>query len=149
MTTEEQVAGIVEKNLSTDLFLVDVIIKGKNIGKKVIVLVDGDKGVSIDQCAKISRSISDEFEQTELIDGAYKLEVSSPGLDYPIKMKRQFVKNVGRNLDVEKADESRLQGKLIDVGDSIVLEVSEKKQVTKVEIPIENIKKANVLVSFK
>lgn len=148
MPVTDKVRDIVERVLTTDQFLVDIILKGKVTGQKLIVLVDGDQGITIDQCARISRQLSEQLDELDLISGKYQLEVSSPGLDHPISMKRQFVKNQGRNLSIE-TEEEQFRGKLVKVGEHLTLEVKEKKKVNKVDIPFTDIIKANVLVSFK
>jgi len=64
-------------------FLVDVITKGNRGSQKIIVLVDGDDGISVDVCSRISRSLSRELDELDFVEGKYTLEVSSPGIDYP------------------------------------------------------------------
>ncbi|OEK06836.1 ribosome maturation factor RimP [Roseivirga misakiensis] len=134
-------------------FIVDVISKGVSGRAKHLILLDGDNGVNIDDCASLSRQIAAEVEAEDLIEGAFILEVSSPGLDHPLASKRQFVKNVGRSLKVRLKDGTMLQGKLESVDDEaveILKEVKEKKKVVteKTAILFDSIDKANVLVSF-
>src|SRR5690606_7109140 len=98
----------------TELFLVDV---KSGIGKttKIAVLLDRDEGISIEQCAKISRELSQKLEEMEAIDSPFTLEVSSPGLEEPLKSKRQYFKNLNRQLSVTLIDGSQQKGKLIEV----------------------------------
>lgn len=115
---------IEEKIAGTDLFIVDV----KLHGNRLQVFIDGDQGVSIDACAGISRHLGHAIEEENLIAHAYTLEVSSPGLDMPLKLNRQFVKNIGRMLAVKMQDGTRREGKLLQVTDEgITLE--EKRKV--------------------
>src|SRR5688572_24738994 len=81
-------------------FLVDVIAKGQKSSKKVLIVIDGDKGVTIDDCANLSRELSKAFDDAQLFDDSYMLEVSTPGLDHPLKLQRQYNKNIGRRVKV-------------------------------------------------
>ncbi|GAB4241162.1 MAG: ribosome maturation factor RimP [Ekhidna sp.] len=145
---EKEIQNIVENALNDhpDLFLVDIKIKGNSGNQKVLVFIDGDEGISIDQCGKISRMIGAEMEEQDLMEGKYHLEVSSPGLDFPLTLKRQYQKNIGRGLEVLTVKEEVVEGTLKNVNkDSILLEV--KGQERKIEF--EEIKQSKVKVSFK
>ena len=148
MTITDKIRAIIEEFITEDLFVVDVLLKGKKLGQKLIILIDGDRGISIDQCSTVSRFLSARLDELNIIDGAYQLEVSSPGLDHPFKLKRQFVKNQGRTILVETKDQ-KVIGKLIEVSDQLILEIKVKKNLNRIEIPFNQIIKANVLVSFK
>lgn len=143
-----ELRNIVEEILAEEdtLFLVDVIIKGHVGSQKVLVLIDGDEGISIDKCAWVSRKLGGILEEEELFTTKYLLEVSSPGLDHPLSLHRQYVKNKGRNLSVELLDGSKTEGKLIEVDlDKILLE--DKKEAR--AINFEDIRKSKVVVAFK
>lgn len=136
----------------SELFLVDVRISNSGKRNKIAVLLDSDTGISIDQCAKISREISQKIEAGNFDDMSYVLEVSSPGLDEPLKIKRQYLKNRGRELQVILNDDTQKIGTLEDIKeDSIVLSVSDKKkkEVSSFEFAFRDIKKSNIIVSFK
>lgn len=151
--------GFVEKVALSSLkdesyFIVDVIVKGVSGKTKILVLLDSDNGFNIDDCADLSRAISNEMEAEAIMDDPYVLEVSSPGLDHPLKLKRQYQKNVGRELKLVLADASIVKGKLIEVCENTIKfekEIKEKKKIGSelVEINFDTIEKANVLVSFK
>jgi ribosome maturation factor RimP len=81
-------------------FLIDVVIRNERGGKLVQVFLDTDKGVTIDQCSEISRSLGSEIERENVIETSYRLEVSSPGIDKPLKLLRQYHKNIGRRFKV-------------------------------------------------
>ena len=156
MELKDQLLEIAEKQLKDEtFFIVDVIVKGSGGGKmKVLVLLDGDEGVNIDDCADLSRALGMYIETEEIIEQAYILEVSSPGLDHPLKLERQFVKNTGRRLKVQLTDGQVWTGKLVEAkAESLAFEkeVKEKKKTVHhlVNISLEEIEKANVLVSFK
>ena len=147
---------VAEENLKDEsFFLVDIIVKGAAGGKmKVLILLDGDEGVNIDDCADLSRAVGMRVEAEDLIEQAYILEVSSPGLDHPLKLKRQYANNVGRKLKLQLTDGKQLTGKLVEAGQqeiSFEKEVKEKKKTVHqlISIGFDEIEKANVLVSFK
>jgi ribosome maturation factor RimP len=134
-------------------FIVDVIVSSKQGPRKILVLLDSDKGISIDECADLSRALSKQLDEVTWLEESYTLEVSTPGLDHPLKLTRQYHKNIGRRLRV-KTREKQEEGKLTGVTDEkIVLEQEtgsgKKKEVKAIEIPFTDIEKAFVLVSFK
>ncbi|GAL87593.1 transcription termination protein NusA [Sporocytophaga myxococcoides] len=157
MKIEEKILQIAEKNLSSDdLFIVDLVITGNSGRQKISITLDGDKGVDIDTCAYLSRKVGNEIEETNLIDSAYVLEVSSPGVDQPLKLKRQYYRNIGRRVSVTLLDESQINGLLKEVNErEIVLDAEKKDKASKkiviesCQIAFSDIKKTNVLVSFK
>lgn len=146
---EELVGKIIEGD--NDIFLVSVRIKPTNNFK---VYLDADSGLSIEKCIKINRALYKVIEEQGWYpNGDFSLEVSSPGVDEPLKMLRQYKKNVGRKLEVVLTDDSKQEGKLTGVDDSSIhIEYTEgknKKAVThNREIAFSDIKQATVLVSF-
>jgi ribosome maturation factor RimP len=136
------------------LFLVSVTVSALTGPQKVTVALDGDNGVTIDDCATLSRSLAGVLEEQGLIGDNFTLEVTTPGVDKPLLLKRQYVKNVGRGLKVYRKDKSILEGKLKQVtGEDIVLEQEsgegKKKEVKDVALPLADIEKALVQISFK
>lgn len=128
------------------IFLVDIIVKGNSGNQKVVVLLDGDEGISIDECSRISRSVGNSIEEEELIGGKYILEVSSPGLDHPLKLHRQYVNNQGRTLSIETTEGEKIEGELKQVtDDSIVVEVKKEDRT----MSFKEISQSKVVVSFK
>lgn len=158
MDLKRKLEELVLENLKNEnLFLLDILISGGEGAQKVLVLLDGDEGVDIDECALLSRKLGEEIESQELISNAYILEVSSPGLDYPLQNLRQYKKNVGRNIKTTLLDEKIIKGKLLEVNED-VLKIGEEipskvkgkaPEIKEIEIPFQNIKKTNVLASFK
>lgn len=145
---EDKIIDIVNKAIEgkDELFLVDVKIKGNEGNQKVLVFVDGDNGISIDECGRISRYLGAELEEVELFSGKYTLEVSSPGLDFPITLRRQYEKNIGRELSVETTENEKIEGKLKQVEkDHIALASKQADRIIKFEV----IKQSKVKVSFK
>ena len=131
--------------------LVDVIVSSKRKPQKVTVIVDGDAGVSIDHCADISREISKALDESTLLTDSYVLEVTTPGLEQPLKLHRQYKKNIGRRMRI-KTSEKIVEGKLVGVSDEgITIEAGDGKKMEKsvVELKFSEIDKSIVLVSFK
>ena len=154
MDIEKRVTELVEEKIADrpDLFLVDVKMHSNG---KLIILVDGDKGIGIADCAAISRHVGFHLEEENVLETAYNLEVSSPGLDAPLVLPRQYVKNVGRNLAIKMADGSKKEGKLTGMTeDAVIIEELSKQQGKKAElietvILLAQITETKVLISFK
>ncbi len=154
MSREEQletIKGILAPLLVDDIFLVDVKIKPIN---NIKVYLDADAGLPIERCGKINRTLYRTIEEMQLYpDGNFSLEVSSPGLSEPLKMHRQYLKNVGREIEVTKTDDSKVTGKLLSIDEEkLLLEFTEGKNkkavVHQVEIPFTDIKVAIVQINF-
>lgn len=152
----EEIKNFVEEALQEqpDLFLVDVIKKGNDENSKYIIVLDGDNGILIDHCAKVSRELSQHLDETmDENSNPYTIEVTSSGLDHPLLLHRQYVKNIGKNIKVTFLDETTEEGKLTKVTtEEIVIEqLQDKKKKITVEktIDFKDIKKTFVLVSFK
>ena len=154
MDLVDEIRKLVEENLSPDKFVVEVLISGKKIPKRVLIIIDGDQGVTIDACADLSRVLSKAFDERAYFgEDNYLLEVSTPGLEHPLKLKRQYFKNAGRNLKVV-GKTATLEGRLKEVADDKIVLVQEtgtgkKKETKELEIPFSEIDKTFVTVSFK
>lgn len=151
---KEKIEELVNSHLIDDsIYLVDVEVAGGRSARKVTVLLDSDQGVSIDACARLSRSLSEDLDQLDLLEGNYSLDVSSPGLDQPLKLQRQYKKNIGREVKVVMVTGAELKGKLVSVSDEgIKLEKKPSgKLMDTVEdfIGFDKIKYTKILISFK
>ena len=154
MNIEKRVAELVEDKIADkpNLFLVDVKFHSNG---KLMVLVDGDNGIGIDDCVAISRHVGFHLEEENVIETAYNLEVSSPGIDTPLTLPRQYAKNVGRQLSIKMDDGTKREGELKEVGDGqIIIEEQIKQKGKKAEIiestiPTDKITETKVLISFK
>lgn len=147
MNTVELIREIVNNNLkNSDYFIVDLEISKDD--KNIFIYLDGDNGIDINTCAKLSRNISEEIETKDILKSAYILQVSSPGIERPLRFKRQYKKNIGRNLNVVLKDGSIVQGQLIFLDDDqIILKLNKKeKDLTERTIEFSNIEKTNVLI---
>ena len=132
-------------------FLVEVKINPTN---NIKVFLDADTGVSIDKCVKYNRALYKLVEESGIFpDGNFSLEVSSPGLDEPLKLIRQYIKNTGRNVEVILQDGSKVEGKLMAVTDAAI-QVEEvkgknkKQEVLEHTIRIDNIKTTKIQIQF-
>jgi ribosome maturation factor RimP len=154
MDIEKRVTELVEEKIADrpDLFLVDVKMHSNG---KLIILVDGDKGIGITDCAAISRHVGFHLEEENVLDTAYNLEVSSPGIDTPLMLPRQYVKNIGRQLSIKMLNGNKKEGKLTGLTeDAIIIEEIIKPKGKKAEtiesvIPLTEITETKVLISFK
>jgi ribosome maturation factor RimP len=97
-------------------FLVELRIKPTN---NIKVFLDGDNGITIEKCVHFNRALYKKIEEAALYpDGDFSLEVSSAGLDEPLKLIRQYKKNLGRPVEVILNDGSRVEGKLTEVNEN-------------------------------
>ncbi|MFT3682198.1 MAG: ribosome assembly cofactor RimP [Ferruginibacter sp.] len=136
---------------SEDIFLVSVKIKPTN---NIKVYLDADSGLSIEKCIKINRALYKTIEEEGWYpDGNFSLEVSSPGVDEPLKMFRQYKKNIGRKVEVQLNDGTKKEGKLIAATEEAVsIEYTEGKNkkavVVTQDIAFADIKQTTVIISF-
>jgi ribosome maturation factor RimP len=146
---ESEIANLVNEHLAgTDKFLVEVLIKPAN---RIYVFIDGDHGVTISDCADLSRFIESHFDR-ETTD--FELNVSSSGADQPIRMPRQYMKDIGRSLQVRLQDENVITGILESYDESniiLVIKEDKKKKIppATVKIAFDQIKESKVIISFK
>jgi ribosome maturation factor RimP len=151
--TIKTVEGLVQALLAGEAgyFLVDIRIKPTN---NIRVYIDGDQGISIEKCVQYNRALYKKLEESGLFpDGNFSLEVSSPGLDEPLKLHRQYKKNVGRQVELVLQDGSKIEGRLLEVSeDGIIVEEikgkNKKKEVINHTFLFENIKTTKIQVVF-
>lgn len=136
---------------SENIFQVGVKINQSN---DIVILLDGDDGITIEKCTQVNKALYKYIEEAELFsNGNFSLEVSSPGVDEPLKFHRQYKKNIGRNVQVTVIDGSLLEGKLVAVNnDDIIIEEKQGKGTKTVikttTISFNQIKHTKVLVTF-
>jgi len=138
----------------TDMFLVDISISADN---RIVVELDSETAMDIDTCAAVTRRIESEFDRDA---EDYELEVGSAGLTSPFKVKAQYMKNLGNEIEVLTRDGRKLQGMLAAVGaGDFTIEVPTKvkhegakrpvvEQVPHV-IAFGNVKTARYVIKFK
>lgn len=136
-----------------DLFLIDLKISA---GDDVTVILDGDNGVSLQDCLDASRAIEFNMNRDE---HDFSLQVMSAGLSEPLSTQRQFRKNIGRDLDVLLIDSTKTEGELVKVDDekiTLLLRYRKPKEIGKGKVDVEEekeieykeIKKALVTIKF-
>ena len=155
MISTEKIVNLLSGELENrGLFLVEVSV---NQGNRISVHIDSMKGVTLDECISVSRYLESMLDRN--IED-FELEVSSPGLDKPLKLPFQFEKNKGRLLDVVKADGIKITGKLLGLRDGVIMletETVAKDPVTRKkkseqriqEIKQDEVKTAKVVISVK
>jgi ribosome maturation factor RimP len=137
----------------TSFFLINIKIKPTN---NIKVYLDGDQGITINDISKLNRTLYNQIEEAAWYpDGDFSLEVSSPGIDEPLKFIRQYIKNIGRHIEITPLEESEAvtEGKLLAVDAtneiiSIEITTGKKKEISEVTIPIKAIKTAIVQIKF-
>lgn len=155
MTFKDQIETLLNQCLAEreDLFLIDLKISPSD---DVTVIIDGDHGVSVQDCLDVSRAI--EFNMARDARD-FSLQVMSAGLSEPLTMVRQFKKNIGRNLDILLNDSSKIEGELSKVEEdkiTLILRYRKPKEVGKGKVDVEeerevfysDIKKALVALKF-
>lgn len=146
---EKKVVELIGKE--PDLFLVEIKIKPTN---NIKVYVDGDQGVSIDRLVKYNRALYRQIETEGFFpNGDFSLEVSSPGLDEPLKLHRQYLKNLGRFVEVTDKEGLKKEGKMIGASDHEIILEEQKGKGKKMEtiqhiIAFENIKTTKIQTKF-
>ncbi len=122
-----------------------------NRSDRIYIFIDGDHGVTISDCVELSRFIESQYDR-ETVD--FELNVSSSGADQPIRLPRQYLKNISRSLQVKLSEDNIITGKLEEVDEKgiILLTKGDKKKKTVPEslmIPFEEIIESKVIISFK
>lgn len=151
---EAHLLKLFEEEEFQDCFVVEINVSGKS---KLEVYLDADNGIDFTRCRRVSRYLEEEIEAQEWMDEKYTIDVSSPGVDRPLKFKRQYKRNVGRKMAVIDDEGHKTEGQLIEVDEEqIILEFKDrikegkrkKTVVVQKEIKFENIAKAFVKISF-
>ena len=148
MITSEKILTLVNEWLQdTDLFLVEVRVRS---GNRINVYIDSDTQVNIQDCAKLSRFIESNFDR-ETED--FELEVSSAGLDQPLKLQRQYQKNIGNDLKIVTQDGKTLIGTLLSLDAAnltLLLPENKKLKTPKQEVTLafSDIKEAKIVIKI-
>lgn len=133
----------------TDSFIIDVAISGAKNNPKITLLLETERGITIDECAFINKKIS-HFIDTQYPNEIYTLEVSSPGIDYPIKFLVQYKRNRGKKVEIILQDETKYRGKLLSVDETsihILTEKEKNKKETEIKIVITDIYQAKNIIT--
>lgn len=149
MIKTEDLRGVIEQYLQgTDIFVVDIRIKP---GNNITILLDKDSGITIDDCVALNRHIESNFDR-EVED--YNLTVASAGVGQPFKLLRQYIKNLGKVVEVELTEGQALKGVLAAANEeNITLRLSTKVKKEIIEedkvIPFSIIKSVKEVISFR
>ena len=151
MITEKQIIKLVEEHLGEgEIFLVDLVIKR---GNQISVFIDGDHRVTIEACRHLSRFLEESLDrETEDFD----LTVSSAGADRPLKLPRQYRKNIGNDLELVSKSGDKFTGKVLKA-DELGVEIEQypvkksKNEQEKIIVSLkyDEIKSAKEVISFK
>lgn len=155
---ENRTFGVVEKEIfnicerissDNDGMLIDVVFRGREGNLVIEVFIDREDHMSVEDCATISRLIVDEIEQEDIVKGTFRLDVSSPGTDRPLRFLKQYKKHLNRNFEVilrdNNSDKKKITGKLISIdGDNLIF----KEKDSEYPVKFENIQTAKVLITF-
>jgi ribosome maturation factor RimP len=134
----------------TDSYLVDLKIRPN----KVEVFADCDPHITIDDCVRISRFLERQLDEEFSFSQQYALEVSSPGMDQPLKILRQYKKNIGRQIDVTMVSGMKKSGRLLFadeekiVIEEEILKQKNNREILQSEIPFVQIKSTNIVFQF-
>lgn len=154
MIDKEKILNLVKEKLEESMFLVDVSVNTSNV---IHVEIDSFSGLSIDQCVALSRHIESYLDRES---DDFELQVSSPGAGLPFKVKEQYLKNTGRELEITLKDGIVLKGLLVEANEEeILIETSAKEKpegsnkkvlVTRTNrVAYDDIQRARVIISFK
>ncbi len=151
----EKVAQLLKNALDENksLFLIDLNISEDN---QIRVILDGDKGVTVEDCMAVSREIEHNLDREEY---DFALEVMSSGVSEPLTLPRQYRKNIGRTLKVKTKKEEKIEGELIAANDescTLTWSAREPKPVGKGKVtvqkeavlPYTDIMEAKVMITF-
>ncbi len=155
---EERVTDLLEEKFQepdfADCFIIEIKL---HANQKLEVFVDSDSGMNFAKCQQISRYLESYIDEGNWLGEKYTLEVSSPGVGRPLKLARQYRNNIGRKLEVQQKDGNSQTGTLIAADDQrITLEEKvrvkdgkrKKTEVVQTSIPLEDIAKAVVKITF-
>ena len=124
MIDKNKIRQLIEDKLSSDQFIVDLDITPSS---QILVTLDGENGITIDHCVQINRVVEENLDREE---DDFELQVSSAGLGQPLKVFRQFEKNLDQEMEVVLADGEKLEGILKSVDqDGFELETTKREKV--------------------
>lgn len=135
--------------LDQGLELVELQFRREPLGWVLRLIIDGPEGITLDDCSRVSREAGHLLEVEDPIEQRYHLEVSSPGLDRPLKCERDYVRCLGKKAKIVTSaaidGEHHVVGVLAKVADGVVTVQTEKGEVA---IPLASVRRARLLVEF-
>ncbi|HWS00016.1 MAG TPA: ribosome assembly cofactor RimP [Prolixibacteraceae bacterium] len=152
MISKGVIQRLAEEKLSDTMFIVDISV---GLGNAISVIIDSDEGLSIDKCIEMSRHIEHQFDR-EVED--FSLEVSSPGLTQPFKVLRQYLKNLGKEIEIVTAKGDKITGILksadersftAETASNIKVDGKKTVEIKTVEFSYQDIKSVKPVITFK
>lgn len=154
MSDRTQIIKLVEEKIAgSEQFLVEV----KMTPGKITVLIDKPTGITIEECIRLNRYLTQQLEPTGVTE-SHELEVSSPGMDQPLKVFNQYLRRIGREVQVTTLDGRQHMGTLmaatpdgIDLVKSNSVKQNKKKEITEQQMhfPFQDIKETKLILTFK
>lgn len=146
---KDKLISAVQKSIEDKkLFLIDLVIRGNERNRIIEVYVDGEKNITAEDCAEVSRDINNQIEENNIIDSSYRLDVSSPGVDRPLVYLKQFNKHLNRKFEFEYfsgEDLKKASGKLVRIEGEDLYFLSNKEELL---VNFNQLKNAKVVISF-
>lgn len=153
MIEKSKVTQLANDFLSEEQFLVEVSVSSSN---KIEVVIDSEQGINIESCIKLSKAIEEALDREE---EDFELQVASAGLGQPLKVYRQYIKNIGKEVELVKTDGSKLEGIIKSVSETgfeletkqrVKLEGNNKKQlvVSALQVSFEEAKTVKNIIKF-
>lgn len=143
----DEIIGLIKPILEKEeIYLVDIELRGRGKNQVLSIYADTKEGITLSQITRLNYEISDLLDMHNIIPGSYRLEVSSPGLDRPLRYLWQYKKNINRFVQVnylDNGDRKEIIGKLKEANDSKIIIELNKEQV---KIPFSAITKTKVKV---
>lgn len=130
-------------------YIVDLNVRGERSSKVVELFIDSEEGITVDDCSVVSREFSTVLDTHDVIKGRYRLDVSSPDLNRPLKHIRQYKKNIGRKIKLTYSEDSvvvNCNGTLASIDEEKVVITNERKNIA---VPLNDIIEAFIVPQFK
>jgi ribosome maturation factor RimP len=147
---EKNIYDLIEKVVGNrNYFLIDLIIRGESNNRVIEVYIDAENNVTAENCAEISRELNKKFEEENIFESGYRLEVSSPGVNRPLKFLKQFPKHINRKFNVsyrETENVKKFTGTLKAVEENSLVFVNSNRE--EIMIEFNKVIKAQVIISF-
>lgn len=155
MITADQIRALVEEKIAgTDLFIVEIIVKP---GNKIEIFIDRDSGLALEDCLSVSRHVEGSLDREK---EDFALDVSSPGVGKPLKLKRQYFKNIGRTVEIKLSEGGKLEGTMTAANEEAVTVLTKSKEEVEgkkgkkwvereITLPYDQIIETKITISFK
>jgi len=144
----KNIENITEEILEkSEFFLIDIVIRGNENDRVIELFIDGEENITAKDCSEISREIMEVLDENKIIPSAYRLDISSPGIDRPLRYLKQYPKHLNRKFDLTfklAGEKKQITGVLKKIEEDELTFLSNQE----VTVRFKDIIKAKVLVSF-